>query len=290
MAKMADRFAIVRSVHHEEAAIHEAGQQMMQTGRLLSRGMEYPHYGAVMSYLCRQQTSALPPFVVLPGPIGHTGANVSHGQDAGYLGQRHAPTFVGSAASFAEESEKLRQRYGCNEFGRSCLLARQLVERGVRFVTVNMFHTVFDQITWDCHADGGRLDSSLHDYRETLCPMFDMAYSTLLEDLHERGLLSKTLVLATGEFGRTPKLNPRGGRDHWPGVWSILFAGAGVRGGQVIGSSDNLGAEPRDRPVSPAEIAATAYHALGVDLAIRLPAPDGRSFPLVTAAAIRELF
>jgi uncharacterized protein (DUF1501 family) len=103
-------------------------------------------------------------------------------------------------------------------------------------------------------------------------------------------LLNKTLVLATGEFGRTPKLNPRGGRDHWPGVWSILFAGAGVRGGQVIGSSDRIGAEPRDRPVSPAEVAATVYHALGIDTSIRLPARDGRSFPLVSAAPIRELF
>src|SRR5262249_27181250 len=157
-------------------------------------------------------------------------------------------------------------------------------------VTVNMFDTVFDAVTWDCHADGGSLASDLDDYARTLCPMFDRAYSALLADLRERGLLEETLVVAMGEFGRTPKLNPRGGRDHWPGVWSALFAGAGVRGGQAVGSSNALGAEPRDRPVTPAEVAATVYRALGVDLATRLPAADGRTWPLVDAAPVAELF
>src|SRR5256885_12590194 len=106
--------------------------------------------------------------------------------------------------------------------------------------------------------------------------MFDQAYAALLEDLHQRGLLDTTLVLAMGEFGRTPQLNPRGGRDHWPGVWSVLFAGGGVRGGQVVGSSDAWGAEPKDRPVTPAAVAATVYQALGVGPEARLPGPDGR--------------
>jgi len=290
MAKMADRFAIVRSVHHEEAAIHETGQQMMQTGRLFAAGVTYPHYGAVMSYMRGQPTTGLPLYVVLPGPMGNTGVAISHGQGAGFLGQRHEPLSTHAVFDIAAERDKLPQRYGSNAFGQSCLLARRLVERGVRFVTVNMFATVFDTVTWDCHADGGSLDSSLDDYRDTLCPMFDRAYSTLLEDLHQRGLLGSTLVVAMGEFGRTPKLNPRGGRDHWPGVWSVLFAGAGVRGGQVVGSSDHLAAEPRDRPVSPAEVAATVYSALGVDLATRLPTPQGRTLPLVDAAPIGELF
>jgi len=93
-----------------------------------------------------------------------------------------------------------------------------------------------------------------------------------------------------GEFGRTPQLNPRGGRDHWPGCWSILFAGAGVKGGQIIGSSDKNGAEPRDRPVSPAEVAASIYHGLRIDLSTRLPGPDSRPMPLIDARPIRELF
>ena len=194
------------------------------------------------------------------------------------------------AFDLASESESLRARYGRNTFGQSCLLARRLVENGVRFVTVNMFDTVFNKITWDCHADGGSLGVSLNDYRETLCPMFDLAYTALLEDLKQRGLLDNTLVVAMGEFGRTPQLNPRGGRDHWPGVWSVLFAGARVRGGQVIGASDRHGTEPRDRPVTPAEIAATVFRGVGVDLATRLPGPENRSLPLTEARPIDELF
>jgi hypothetical protein len=93
-----------------------------------------------------------------------------------------------------------------------------------------------------------------------------------------------------GEFGRTPYVNPCGGRDHWPGVWSILFTGGGVRGGQVVGSSDRLGGEPCDRPVRPAEVAASIYHALGVDPQTRLPGPDGRGVPAAEAAPIGELF
>src|SRR5262249_2157753 len=129
------------------------------------------------------------------------------------------------AFDIAGEREGMRERYGMNTFGQSCLLARRLIEQGVRLVTVNMFDTVFNEITWDCHADGASLATSLDDYKEMLCPLFDRAYSALLEDLWQRGLLRTTLVLAMGEFGRTPQLNPRGGRDHWPGCWTILFAG-----------------------------------------------------------------
>src|SRR5208282_4842135 len=98
------------------------------------------------------------------------------------------------------------------------------------------------------------------------------------------------LVVALGEFGRTPRLTPRGGRDHWPGVWSILLAGAGVRGGQVLGASDRIGAEPRERPVTPAEVAATVFQALGIDLQTRLPGPGGQTLPLTAAQPLHELF
>jgi uncharacterized protein (DUF1501 family) len=194
------------------------------------------------------------------------------------------------ALAASAESENLRSQYGLNTFGQSCLLARRLVEGGVRLVTVNMFDTVFNQLTWDCHADGASLPTTLEDYKETLCPMFDRAYSALLQDLSERGLLEQTLVVALGEFGRTPHLNPRGGRDHWPGVWSILFAGAGVRGGQVIGSSDAMAAEPKDRPISPQEVAASIYYGLGIDPKTQLVGPDGQSIPLADAEPICELF
>jgi hypothetical protein len=357
MAKVADRYALVRSVHHKAAPIHETGHQMMQTGYLFRGGQEYPHYGSVVSHLRGRKPGGLPPFVILPGPIGNTGVSVSHGQTAGYLGAKHEPFFLrGDAAAagfritdvnapagvdparlqsrkalldavdnaqrafdatedsrsrdnayeqafgliFAEKAKKafdiasegddLRARYGRNTFGQSCLLARRLIEHGVRLVTVNMFDTVFNEITWDCHADGGSLAVRLDDYKETLCPMFDLAYTALLEDLKQRGMLDNTLVVAMGEFGRTPQLNPRGGRDHWPGCWSILFAGAGVRGGQVVGSSDKTGAEPKDRPVTPDEVAATVYKGLGIDLNTRLPGPENRPLPITEAEPIDELF
>jgi uncharacterized protein (DUF1501 family) len=357
MAKMADRYALIRSVYHKAAPIHETGHQMMQTGYLFRGGAEYPHYGAVVSHLHGRRPGGLPPFVVLPSPIGNTGVSVSHGQGAGYLGAKHEPFFLRADAAapgfkisdleapkgidparlkdrkelleavdnaqrafdatedsrsrdnayeqafgliFAEKAKKafdiatekdeVRDRFGRNTFGQSCLLARRLVEHGVRLVTVNMFDTVFNDITWDCHADGGSLNVRLDDYKETLCPMFDMAYTGLLEDLKQRGMLENTLVVAMGEFGRTPGLNPRGGRDHWPGVWSVLFAGGHVKGGQVIGASNKTGAEPKDRPVDPAEIAATVYKGLGIDLNTRLPGPDGRPLPLIESEPVDELF
>src|SRR5262249_44688692 len=153
--------------------------------------------------------------VVLPAPIGNTGVSVSHGQGAGPLGANHEPFVLrpgDRAFDLTAEKQDLRAQYGRNTFGQSCLLARRLVEHGVRLVTVNMFDTVFDRVTWDCHADGGSLPATLDDYKKTLCPMFDIAYSALLDDLEERGLLASTLVLAMGEFGRTPQINPRGGR------------------------------------------------------------------------------
>jgi uncharacterized protein (DUF1501 family) len=331
MAERAHRYAVVRSVHHEAAPVHETGQQMMQTGQLFRAGYEYPHYGAVLSQQRGPRVEGVPPFVVLPAPLGNTGVSVSHGQGAGSLGAHHEPFVLhadpdrllhsrnlldavdavqrasdadlGRPSAFQQlftahakrafdlslEKQECRSRYGSNTFGKSCLLARRLIEHGVRLATVNMFDTVFNSITWDCHADGGALPTTLDDYRDILCPTFDRAYSALLDDLAERGLLETTLVVAMGEFGRTPLLNPRGGRDHWPGVWSILFAGGGVPGGQIVGSSDRIGSEPRDRPVTPAEVAATIYHALGIDSRTLIPGLEGQPTPLVIASPITEL-
>src|SRR5262249_41116410 len=113
----------------------------------------------------------------------------------------------------------------------------------------------------------------------------------LLDDLSQRGMSQNTLVVAMGEFGRTPQLNNRGGRDHWPGVWSMLFAGGRVRGGQVIGASDRTASEPRDRPGSPAEVAASVYTGMGIDIGtVRLPGPDNRPLPIIEAEPIDELF
>ncbi len=331
MAQRAEHYAIVRSVHHEEAPVHETGHQLMQTGHLFQSGLEYPHYGAVLSQQRGPREEGIPPFVVLPAPIGNTGVSVAHGQGAGTLGVQHEPFVLNAelagrsngrelfdavdvahracetdskrhpafaqlftakakqAFALNQEKAEVCSRYGRHTFGQSCLLARRLIEHGVRLATVNMFDTVFNNITWDCHADGGALATTLDDYRDVLCPMFDQAYAALLDDLRERGLLETTLVVAMGEFGRTPQLNPRGGRDHWPGVWSILFAGGGVRGGQVVGSSDAIASEPRDRPVSPAQVAATIYRFLGIDCNLPIPGSDGHPLPLITAEPIAEL-
>ncbi len=194
------------------------------------------------------------------------------------------------AFALDKEPEAMRDRYGRTRFGQSCLLARRLIERGVRFVTVNMFETVFDEITWDIH--GSRPFTDITEMAKQVAPNFDKAYSTLLEDLKERGLLQTTIVTAMGEFGRTPKINPAGGRDHHPGVWTILMGGGPIKGGQVIGESDELGYSPKTRPTQPGEIAATIYKGLGLDPHKELPGPQGRPIPLADYAVqpIKELF
>ena len=139
-------------------------------------------------------------------------------------------------------------------FEENCIRARHLVESGTRFVRVDMYDTVFHTITWDSH--GVRPFSTIRDYKETVGTAFDRGYSTLLEDLHQRGLLASTLVIAVGEFGRSPRINPMGGRDHWTKCQTALLAGGGIHGGQIHGSSDATGAEPMDNPVKLSEILA----------------------------------
>ena len=195
-----------------------------------------------------------------------------------------------AAFDLSKEPDAVRDRYGRNRFGQCCLLARRLIEAGVRFVTVNTFLTVFNEITWDIH--GSNPFTSIEGMKDIVAPMYDQAYGTLLEDLSQRGCCDNTLVCNLAEFGRTPRVNPAGGRDHWPQCWTVYFAGGGVQGGRVVGRSDRIGAVPAERPVEPAEIAATIYHSLGLDLETKLPGPAGRPFPLVDSGKheIRELF
>jgi hypothetical protein len=194
--------------------------------------------------------------------------------------------------AFALEQEPVatRDRYGRTRFGQSCLLARRLIERGVRFVTVNMFETVFDEITWDIH--GSRPFTDIADMSRLVAPNFDQAFTTLLEDLKDRGLLQTTIVTALGEFGRTPKVNPAGGRDHHPGVWTIILGGGPIKGGRVVGESDALGYVPKTRPVTSGEVAATLFKGLGLDPHRELPGPQNRPIPLVDYGLkpIGELF
>lgn len=166
-----------------------------------------------------------------------------------------------SALDLGRELETTRDRYGRNQFGQSVLMARRLVEAGVRLVQVNWSRDE-DESTgspmWDTHQSN---EKSL---RERLCPRFDQAFDALLADLTASGLLEETLVVVMGEFGRTPKINKSGGRDHWGSVFSVALAGAGIDG-QVIGASDKIGAFPDDRPVRPPDLAATILHLLGID-------------------------
>lgn len=152
-----------------------------------------------------------------------------------------------------------------------------------------MFDTVFNRVTWDCH--GAVPFSTLDDYARELLPTFDQAFTALIDDLERRGRLETTLVVAAGEFGRCPRLNASGGRDHWPGVWSVVLAGGGVRGGQVVGASDAHAGAPVDRPVTTRDLLATIYHSLGIDATQSLSRPDGKSYPLVKdGTVIHELF
>ncbi|MBY0526189.1 MAG: DUF1501 domain-containing protein [Gemmataceae bacterium] len=182
-----------------------------------------------------------------------------------------------NAFAIEQEGDRLRDRYGRTTFGQSCLLGRRLIERGVRFVTVNYGG-------WDHHA-------KIWDGLGNKLPEFDRGFSTLIDDMHGRGLLENTLVVAFGEFGRTPKINKDVGRDHWGHAASLLFAGCGIRGGLVLGQTDKQGAYVTRRPVAPADVAYTIYDTLGIDPRKMLPAPDGRPQEILDKGeAVRELF
>lgn len=355
-AEVADKFSLVRSCFHSGAAVHDAGWQMMQTGRLFAGGVQTPHAGAVLSYIRGPKTD-LPPHVILPERMGRGGGNLPNGQAGGFLGKAHDPFVLSAdpsqpnfkvpdllpppslgtaridrrrrirevveetvqnfeasesakqmdtnfAAAFrlmtstearqafdlSREPKAVRERFGMNRFGQCCLLARRLIEAGVRFVTINTFLTVFDEITWDIH--GSKPFTSIEGMKNIVAPMYDKAYSALLADLDQRGMLSSTLVCNMAEFGRTPRVNPAGGRDHWPQVFTCGFAGGGVQGGRVVGASDPIGGLPAERPTDPGDVVATIFHSLGLNLETNLPGPAGRPFPLVdfNKHEIKELF
>ena len=178
-----------------------------------------------------------------------------------------------AAFRIGDEPAAVRDRYGRTPFGQSCLLARRLIEAGVSFVTLNDRGP--GPLGWDTHQ------ANFPTIKNTLAPPLDRGASALLADLEERGLLDQTLVVLMGEFGRTPKINPNAGRDHHGRANSILMAGAGMPGGLVVGRTDSRGEAPADRPVTPADLAATLYTALGIDPNHQFETPDGRPVRLV---------
>jgi hypothetical protein len=357
-AKLADRFALVRSVTHPDST-HTVAMHYMLTGQRHRRPAtnptnlpdDFPCYGAAINRL-RPSTTPLPSGISLnaPGneiPSGH----IFPGFFAGFLGHGYDPMFVTdnpasekfdpfpivggearerllareslvgqldrlgtrlesvdsirSAGGFQEkafslirsaeavrafnltqEKPEVRERFGMTPFGQGCLLARRLIEAGVRLVTVNWARDYQAGVAdhWDTHSRNFVL------HKEKLLPAFDLGYSALLTDLGERGLLDETLVVVLSEFGRTPKINTGAGRDHWPGCFSITLAGAGIRGGLVHGASDRIAAYPSRDAVSPEEVAATIYHALGIPLATELIDHSGRPLPLTTARPLLPLY
>ena len=356
MARMMDKVALIRSLHHKTGASHENGQRWMMTGHDFNADSMKPYSGSVISRVFGSR-GTLPASIILPGKIGNTGAGPLHGQTAAYIGSAHEPFFLGAdparsdfkvvdlqppagqtefrinarkqlltqidevqrkaesnsaigrdaayarafnlltspeakqAFDLTQENAKLQDRYGRNTLGQSCLMARRLIERGARFITVNHFDTVFNLSCWDMHADGGGLNNTYLDYERMLCPQFDWAFTALIEDLGYRGMLNDTVVCVLSEFGRTPGINPRGGRDHHPGVWTNFMAGGPIKGGQVIGSSDKQGARPQNNPIEPPQILASIYHAMGIDLeTTMMPGPGNRPIRLVEAEPIDQLF
>ncbi len=184
------------------------------------------------------------------------------------------------------EPESVRQRYGRSQFGQSVLLARRLVEAGVSLVQVNWYRGPDEPEAnpcWDSHTDEARR------LKTVLMPPTDQAYSALLEDLVQRGLLGETLVVCMAEFGRSPKINRQGGRDHWGYVYSAALAGGGVRGGQVYGASDRLGGHPKDGRVEPHDLTATIFHCLGYRAETEIHDALGRPLPISRGRVVHEI-
>ena len=352
LAKLADKYAVVRSMSHTDPA-HLSNVHHLMTGRLAPRPnsdadpatrADAPHLGGMLAKL-RPPAGVVPTAVTLPWAVSHPAApgGVAPGQHAGWLGagcdpflvvgDPNSPTFqVGglapaagvSAARFAsrrqllkqldsgpdaggfdgvrgkaadllstgtvaaafdlsKESPATRDEYGRHPHGQSCLLARRLVEAGTRLVTVNWPDD--GQYFWDTHGN------NFEGHKTRLMPPADQGFAALLTDLARRGLLDETLVLWVGEFGRKPQIDAKtAGRDHWPRCYSAVLAGGGVRGGAVYGASDSIGGLPKDKPVSPADLTATVYHALGVDPELTVTDPFGRPVALTEGTPLRPLF
>lgn len=197
---------------------------------------------------------------------------------------RMVETQARKAFDLTSEPEELRDAYGRNRFGQGCLLARRLVERGVTFVEVTLAASPTSPAGWDTHGDN-------FNQVRGLSQVLDPAWSTLVKDLRDRGLLESTLVIWMGEFGRTPVINPQAGRDHFPNAWSVALGGAGIKGGQAIGDTGKDGMEVKDRPVSVADLYATILSALGVSTSLENETPEGRPITAVDngGSAIKEL-
>jgi hypothetical protein len=344
-AKLADKFSIVRSLHHGDTD-HIGSPHIMLTGRvgptIANQAPTAPSMGSIAARTVGSRAPGLPPYVVVPHVgggkylgahyVGHaydpfdvnsdpngknfkvqnltlsTGMSVARMDDRRGL-RRSLDTLrrdaddsgafdamdkfekqafelvtsqnVGRAFDIAGETDEMRDRYGRTTWGQSTLLARRMVEAGVSFVTVNMGG-------WDQHGD-------IKAKMELYLPNVDRAVSALLQDLTARGLYEKTLVIVAGEFGRTPRMNTGfqglpAGRDHWNNCFSLVMGGGGIKGGRIVGRTDDKAESIIERPVTPEQFHATICHVLGIDPSIQFVDRTGRPIPVVDdPEPIREL-
>ncbi len=333
LAVLADKFTVIRSMSHGEAA-HERGTHNMFTGYRPSPALEYPSYGSVISHELGSQNN-LPPYVCVPsvpnefagsgylssayGPfaLGSDPArgdfqvrdlNLPKGCDEFRFSRRrslletvdshfrsleksdaldamdafyqHAYKLISSekareAFNMKAEPDALKDEYGRNQPGQRMLLARRLIEAGVRFVSLTAGG-------WDHHDNiKGGIEGQL--------PPVDKAIATLIRDLDRRGMLDSTLVMVTTEFGRTPKINPTGGRDHWPSVFSVMLAGGGFKKGYVHGSSDALGGGVDTDGVTVEDLSTTIYNQIGITADKELMAPGGRPIEIVDGGQVLDI-
>ncbi len=334
IAKVMDKFSIIRSFTHRNAG-HGPADHYMLTGYHpvggfdggLKPNNQHPAMGSVISHKLGPR-GAIPPYVCLPN-MHNSGSSAYLGPEAApftieadpsspgfavpdmqppfsieakriddrrsllskvdrfhksmeakanrgtrefsVFAQRATELMTSKAAKEAfdinKESDRLRDAYGRNTLGQSCLMARRLVEAGVRCVTV-------EHSNWDTHYH------NFQTLQDDLLPKFDQAIPTLFKDLDSRGLLQNTLVLLTGEFGRTPKINDSAGRDHWSRCFTVALAGAGIKGGRVLGKSDKWAMDPAEDPYGPEDLCATVYNRMGIDPRSEMHTPDGRPIML----------
>lgn len=287
LAERADRLVIVRSLCHTAAPIHETGLQLLLAGQLVRRNSAPPHVGILLERLLRARRR-VPVAMQLGGRLSGTGTSAYRGDAAGMFGapdgdddspQVPVPDSLGEGRpDFSKAPRRVREAYGESRFGELLWTAARLVERGVQYVAVNMFDRLEGKVTWDAHGCPDVGPATVFDYRDTLGPQFDRALAAFLDDLQHSGLWRQTLVACTGEMGRSPRLNPQGGRDHWTHAWSGILAGGLFEGGQVIGETDEHGESILRDPFDLAQIPVLIQRFLGIAPGAEIVLKDGRTF------------